>query len=136
MLLLGKYDQIMTAVGNIPAGIATWKDIVFLLVFALGAIVGLLAFSRLLSWLLKRWYDATICLLSGFMIGSLLKVWPWNITLPSGISKVLSPAAYSAQVGLPHVWTAVIWFVVGAAIVIIMEVIAEQGKKKKAALSK
>lgn len=73
LLLLGKYQYIMTAVGelNLPV----------LFVFAVGAVVGILSFSHLLSWLLRHWHDTTIAALMGFMIGSLNKVWPWKETV-------------------------------------------------------
>ncbi len=70
LLLLGKYQYIMTAIGelNLPV----------ILIFAVGAIAGIVSFSHLLSWLLKHWHDCTIAVLMGFMIGSLNKVWPWK----------------------------------------------------------
>lgn len=73
LLLLGKYQYIMTAIGelNLPV----------ILLFAVGAIAGIISFSHLLSWLLKNRHDATIAVLMGFMIGSLNKVWPWKETV-------------------------------------------------------
>ena len=46
-----------------------------------GAVVGIILFANLLSWLLKKYYDVTIAVLVGFMIGSLNKIWPWKQTL-------------------------------------------------------
>lgn len=128
MLLMGKYDTIMKALGDMSVGQATGYQIWFIVVFFLGCVIGLLAFSHLLSWLLKKFYDATICLLSGFMLGSLLKVWPWNVRLPSGISQVLSPNAYASHVGNPQVLTAIIWCLVGVAIVIGSELLSSRKK--------
>jgi putative membrane protein len=130
MLLMGKYDTIMTALGNISIGQASGYQVWFVVIFFLGCIVGLLSFSHLLSWLLKKFYDATICLLSGFMLGSLLKVWPWNITLPSGISRVLTPGSYAVQVGNPQVWTAVLWCLVGVVIVVGSELLSAKRSAK------
>ena len=73
LLLLGKYQYLLTAVGDL--------DLSVLLLFAVGAVAGILSFSRLLSWLLDRWHDATVAVLMGFMLGSLNKVWPWKETL-------------------------------------------------------
>lgn len=70
LLLLGKYQYIMHAVGNF--------DIPVILVFVVGAAAGIISFSHLLSWLLKHWHDVTVAMLMGFMIGSLNKVWPWK----------------------------------------------------------
>ena len=72
LVLLGKYQHILEAVSN--------RDIYVLLIVASGAGMGILAFVRLLNWLLKKHYDVTIALLTGLMIGSLRKVWPWKKT--------------------------------------------------------
>ncbi|WP_195499526.1 DUF368 domain-containing protein [Alistipes timonensis] len=73
LLLLGKYQYIMHAVGefNIPV----------IVVFVIGAAAGIISFSHLLSWLLKHWHDVTVAVLMGFMVGSLNKVWPWKETV-------------------------------------------------------
>lgn len=73
LLLLGKYAFIMDAVANLRVGI--------IVLFVSGALVGITSFSRLLSWLLARYRNCTIALLTGFMIGSLNKVWPWKKVL-------------------------------------------------------
>jgi len=70
LLLIGKYEHMLNAVKNF--------QIVDLLVFALGCIVGVIAFSNVISWLLKKYRQATLALLTGFMIGSLNKIWPWK----------------------------------------------------------
>ena len=79
LLLLGKYQYIMSAVGAL--------DIPVMAVFMGGAGVGIIAFSHLLSWLLKNYHNVTIALLMGFMLGSLNKVWPWKHTLESILDK-------------------------------------------------
>ncbi|MDE6374245.1 MAG: DUF368 domain-containing protein [Alistipes sp.] len=73
LLLLGKYQFILQAVSDLNMPV--------ILVFLAGAVVGLISFSHLLAWLLRRWHDATIAVLMGFMIGSLNKVWPWKEVL-------------------------------------------------------
>lgn len=70
LLLIGKYQFIMQAVGDL--------NLPVILLFVAGALAGIISFSHLLSWLLKNWHDITISLLMGFMIGSLNKVWPWK----------------------------------------------------------
>ncbi|WP_218972165.1 DUF368 domain-containing protein [Labilibaculum filiforme] len=79
LLLLGKYEYIMNA-------LSTFKLDVIAVVGA-GAVVGLLTFSNLLSWLLKKYHNMTIALLAGFMIGSLNKVWPWKQTVSTFIDR-------------------------------------------------
>lgn len=73
LLLLGKYQYIIGAVNDL--------NIFVLAVFAVGAVVGLISFSNLLSWLLDKFHDITISVLAGFMIGSLFKIWPWKHTV-------------------------------------------------------
>ncbi|MFP4063281.1 MAG: DUF368 domain-containing protein [Halochromatium sp.] len=70
LLLLGQYGFIMGAISDL--------NLVIIMVFGTGAAIGLLAFSHLLSWLLDRYPNSTIALLTGFMIGALNKVWPWK----------------------------------------------------------
>lgn len=89
LVLLGKYEYILNAVNE--------RDILTLLLVASGAVAGLAAFARLLSWLLKRYHDVTMAILTGFMLGSLRKVWPWKKTVESildahGNSIILSQA--------------------------------------------
>ncbi len=77
LLLLAKYHYALEAVNN--------RDLFPLFVMAVGAAFGLLAFSRFIHWLLGRHHDMTIALLTGLMLGSLRKVWPWKETLKSRV---------------------------------------------------
>lgn len=68
-----------------------------LVAFALGCFIGLIAFAKVLNWLFKNYRDVTMALLTGFMIGSLWKVWPWKITTATyvdrhGVEKPLTQA--------------------------------------------
>ena len=90
LLILGKYQYIMECissfVGNIGAlwgasGASAqvfWESLGVLAVFLVGAVVGILGFSKFLHWLLARWNKETLIVLAGFIIGSLVKVWPWS----------------------------------------------------------
>lgn len=73
LVLMGLYAVVLGAVKTLDIGV--------LAVFAAGCLVGILSFSRLLSWLLARWRDLTLAFLVGLMLGSLNKVWPWKQTL-------------------------------------------------------
>jgi len=86
LVLLGMYGTVLAAVKSL--------DLPFLLVFALGCGTGLLCFSRLLHWLLHRFHQATMALLTGFLFGSLLIVWPWKHVLAwvAGSHGQLKPA--------------------------------------------
>lgn len=97
LLILSKYEFILNAITSFKLDIIA--------VFGVGAAVGLLSFSNVLSWLLKKFHNATTAVLTGFMIGSLYKVWPWKKTVEwfedkNGIMKPLieeniSPFTYS-----------------------------------------
>ena len=77
LLILGKYEYIMGVISGLFSG-AFWSNFLILCVFLVGAVVGILGFSKLLHWLLARWNKETLIVLAGFIIGSLVKVWPWN----------------------------------------------------------
>ena len=79
LLLFGKYEYVLSALKEFR--------IVDILIFAAGCLVGILSFSRLVSWLLKKYYQVTIGILAGFMLGSLYKVWPWKETLKTFVDR-------------------------------------------------
>ena len=73
LVLLGMYGVVLSALKSL--------DITFIAVFAVGAAAGLMCFSRFLHWLLSRFHEATMALLTGFLFGSLTVVWPWKHVL-------------------------------------------------------
>ena len=124
LLLLGKYAFVMTAVTDL--------NIPVLAVFAAGCAVGIISFSHFLSWLLKKFYMLTIALLSGFMLGSLLKVWPWKVPgAAEGFDYPALPAQFEQVTGLDaQLGTSVAFAVLGLAIVLVIEFVAAKGQKK------
>ena len=77
LLIMRKYDYLLSNIGMI-GGSETMDGIIGLLPFLLGAVVGLAAFSRFLSWLLGKYHSQTISVLIGFLIGSLFVIWPYQ----------------------------------------------------------
>lgn len=75
LVILGKYEYVLGAVND--------RDIVTLGLVAVGAGVGLLTFARLVSWLFERYHAMTVAALTGLMLGSLRKVWPWKAEMES-----------------------------------------------------
>ena len=73
LIVLGAYKTLGDAIQDI--------DIKKLLIFVSGAIIGLLSFSHVLKWLFKHYHNITLALLTGFIFGSMNKVWPWKETL-------------------------------------------------------
>ena len=78
LLILGKYQYIMGVISDLVSGIEFGRNLLILGVFAIGAVVGILGFSKFLHWLLARWNKETLIVLAGFIIGSLAKVGPWS----------------------------------------------------------
>jgi len=81
LLILGKYAFLTAALRN-PFNLDNMEII---LIFIAGCLIGILGFSRILRYGLVRWHDFTLAILTGIMIGSMRKVWPWKITLESQI---------------------------------------------------
>lgn len=72
LLLMGNYALVLGAIGEL--------DLSILAPVMIGVVIGLVLFSRLLSWLFAKFKDQTISLLTGFVLGSLLIIWPWKET--------------------------------------------------------
>ena len=106
LLLLGLYSGVLHAVKTF--------DLVLLGCFMLGCVIGILSFSRLLSWLLGHARNITLAFLAGLLIGSLNKVWPWKETLSwrtnshgeqvPVLQNNLLPAQYQSISGEPSLW--------------------------------
>jgi len=75
LVLLGAYRPVLDAVHE--------RDLKSIAIIGAGAIVGLLTFSRLLKWLFAHYKNATLAVLTGFIVGSLNKIWPWKKVLDS-----------------------------------------------------
>lgn len=73
LVLLGAYKPVLNALNT--------KDFVSIIIFLVGAILGLLSFSRILKWLFSTYKNYTLSTLTGFIIGSLNKIWPWKETI-------------------------------------------------------
>lgn len=132
LLILGKYETILKAVSE--------KDLLTLAIFASGCVVGILSFSRVISYLLKKYYSVTIGLLSGFMLGSVNELWPWKIvtswrTSSSGeqkpfLTENILPTEYLEKVGeQPLILSAILAFLGGIGIVLLIEWLASKLQK-------
>ncbi len=73
LVILGAYKTLSDAFHNF--------DLKKIALFAIGALIGLLSFSRILKWLFKNYHNTTLAILTGFILGSLNKVWPWKKTI-------------------------------------------------------
>lgn len=136
LLLMGKYAYILGAVSTLQFGI--------LLLFAFGAVTGIVSFSHLLSWLLKKHHTATVATLTGFMVGSLNKVWPWKETLETYtdshgavhplVEANISPTAFEQLTGTPSfLWQAILLCIFGFVLIFGLEYLGEKLNKQTTA---
>ena len=99
LVLLGAYEPILNALHDRELGIVG--------IFISGCVIGLLTFGRLLRWLFIRFEQVTVSLMTGFIIGSLIKVWPFR-SLRRGWEVPVSPSVWQAETGQSIAWPAVI----------------------------
>ena len=132
LLMLGMYMNVLAAIKGF--------DIPVILVFCCGCLVGLLAFSKLLTWLLHRAHDITMALLLGIMLGSLNRIWPWKEVLAYQIKsngeqiaivhRNLMPSTFGEITGNePELILAVVMMVVGLMIVFMPELLIRKNPK-------
>lgn len=125
LLLMGLYPAVLGAVKSF--------DVAVLAIFGGGCVVGLLTFSHVLSWLLRKHRNLALSLLTGLMIGALGKVWPWKLTLETRINSSgeevpflqenISPFAYEQLTGQPS-------YLVGAIALMVLAIVLVVGLEK------
>lgn len=120
LIILGAYKTLSDALHDF--------DFKKIAIFATGAIIGLLSFSHILKWLFKHYHNQTLAVLTGFILGSLNKVWPWKKTLTwhtntEGmkiplIQESVSPFAFD---GDPKLLYAIVLMTIGFLSLLILE---------------
>jgi len=122
LVLLGAYKPVLEAIHN--------RDFKIIAILAAGAIVGLLTFSKILKWLFSNFRNYTLAVLTGFIFGSLNKIWPWKRILETklieGKTIVLEeesvlPFAFEGE---PQIVSAIVLAIIGFAVIIILEKLA------------
>jgi len=124
LVLLSKYEYIFTALRDF--------NLMIIAVFGSGCIVGILLFSHLLSWTLRRYHAPTIAMLTGLMMGSLNKIWPWKVVVETFVSsegevrplveKNILPTAYFDATGTsPYLTEALLLAIAGFSLVYFLE---------------
>ena len=109
LVLLGKYAYLLEAVNN--------RDFLPLIVAAAGACFGLITFVRCLNWLLKKYRDTTLAVLTGLMLGALRKVWPWKKTLETITDNHGNILIFSQSNTLPATWNQEVTLAVCLAVI-------------------
>ncbi len=123
LVLLGAYKPILSAVND--------KNLRVIAVVGIGAVVGLLSFSRVLKWLFSHYKNYTLAVLTGFILGSLNKIWPWKKILTYRTNShgeqvpfnELSVSPFSYE-GNPQLLYAIVLGVVGFGCILLLEKIA------------
>lgn len=125
LLLIGIYPVVMTAI--------TERNVTILSAIAIGVVIGLLSFSKLLKWLFAHYKQEMLVVLTGIMLGSLNKVWPWKKTVSTyldshGETKPLleqsiSPFSFEGDAQL--IW-AIVMSVIGFVLILFMEKLASK----------
>lgn len=139
LLLMGSYETVIGTINKFREGIVNFdmeilgEAMVKLSVFAIGAIIGLKSFSKILHWMFEKHKNTTLALLIGFMAGSLNKVWPWKQVLETRVNShgevvpfienSILPQNFE---GNPQVMTAVILAVIGFVVIFGMEKMASK----------
>ncbi|SNR63220.1 DUF368 domain-containing protein [Lutibacter flavus] len=128
LVLLGAYKPVLDAIHN--------RDFKLLAILAIGAIVGLLSFSKILKWLFDHYRNLTLAVLTGFILGSLNKIWPWKETLTWRVNSHGIKVPFNEQSILPNSFNgdpqllmAILLSVVGFVIIILLEKIANSTNK-------
>jgi len=120
LVLLGAYRPVIEAINN--------SDIKTILILGIGAITGLLSFSKLLKWLFKNYHNLTLTILTGFIFGSLNKIWPWKKVLSWRLNshqeqvplleQSISPFSFEGDNQLPF---AILLMIIGFLTIFILE---------------
>jgi putative membrane protein len=123
LVLLGAYTPVLAAVND--------RDFKTVAVIGLGAVIGLLSFSKILKWLFANYKNYTLAVLTGFIIGSLNKIWPWKETLTwrtnsHGIKVPLNQQSVSpfSFDGDSELMMSIILAVIGFSLILLMEKLA------------
>lgn len=130
LVLLGKYQFVLSAVNS--------RDIISIGIVGIGAVIGLVTFAQIIGYFFKRYHDYTIAALTGLMIGSLRKIWPWrmdvawltdaagNFVLDShgerrAIQEQLLLPDFATAAGLTEFGIAVVLALIGFALILILD---------------
>ena len=122
LVLLGSYKTVLDAVHE--------RDLTIIITVGLGAIFGLLSFAKLLKWMFMHYKNITLALLTGFILGSLNKIWPWKEVLETKIfgekiitikDRNISPFSFD---GDPQLISAIILALFGFSLIFILEKLA------------
>ena len=148
LMLMGNYHLLMVksinsisefvqalASGNLTTFLASpnFELLIYFIIFLIGSVVGLIAFSNIISWVFNKYHDATLALLTGFVFGSLSIIWPWKKEIFSNevIDRHGEPLLLGYERYLPSVWGlneifVLVFMLIGVLSIIVVEYLAKQ----------
>jgi putative membrane protein len=135
LLILGKYEFITATLKNPFLA----QHIMIIFIFCLGCLIGLLSFARLLNYLLQNYRHLTLAFLTGLMVGSMPKIWPWKEILQTKIIRGKSHVIWGSNI-MPQtlnseVYFAVVLAIIGFMVVLIIERLARGRESDKEGLT-
>jgi putative membrane protein len=139
LLILGAYQTAIDTVNNLVEGVISanmdlLKDaLIKFALLGIGAVTGLKVFSKVLNWMFKHKKDLTLAILTGFMVGSLNKIWPWKEVLKIRLNskgeevtlldRSILPSSYQ---GDSQIFMAIVLIIIGFATILILENLGNQ----------
>ncbi|MCH2233977.1 MAG: DUF368 domain-containing protein [Crocinitomicaceae bacterium] len=150
LILLGAYKIILGSISDLMSALKAgdWDLVmsngIVIAVFIVGCVAGLISFSKLLNWLFKKAKNLIIAILTGFLIGSLNKIWPWKQTLqffikhegepneeivPTVQENILPKTFENLNGEESFLWQALIFMVIGLTLVVSLELIGKRSAK-------
>lgn len=141
LLILGAYQTAINTINNLRDGLFNADMTLFrealvnFVLLAIGAVIGLKVFSKALNWMFKHQKNITLAILTGFMVGSLNKIWPWKKVLKTRFNSAgeevtlldqsIMPSSY---VGDNQLLMAIVFICIGFASILVLESL---GSKRK-----
>ena len=134
LVLLGKYQFILGTFNELTEGNITGEAIMTLVAVGAGAAIGIVTFAQIFSWIFKRYHDMAVAVLTGLMIGSLRKIWPWKVTLETMLDRHGEPFPILEQNVWPNltdytlgqIGLAVGLMIIGAGAILILDRVANR----------
>ncbi len=133
LLLLGKYEFMLNAVKDLQVSIIA--------IFGVGCVVGIISFSNVISWFFRKFPNATMALLTGFMLGSLNKLWPWKEVTKYHVNSAgeevpflersISPFTYPEVTGNDNMlWQIIVFALAGFLLIFLFDVFTSHKKER------
>jgi putative membrane protein len=148
LMLMGNYHLLMVksinsisefvqalASGNLSSFLISpdFELLIYFIIFLIGSVVGLIAFSNIISWVFNKYHDATLALLTGFVFGSLSIIWPWKKEIISSniIDRHGEPLLLGYERYFPSIWGineafVIVFMLIGVISIIVVEYLAKQ----------